>query len=373
MKAHLVTLLIGLGTLGGIASGLAQTITPSPPAVIGQPTTSGARIQFAETTFDFGKVNGGEVVRHDFVFTNTGSTTLEINNVLPGCGCTTAGAWDKMVQPGKNGVVPLQFNSTGFSGTVTKSATVTCNDPGQSNVLLHLKSTVWNPIDITPSMAMFNLPSETQSNETRVVRIVSNLEEPIELSDLQCTNRAFQAELKTVRPGKEFALHITAVPPFPSTPINARVTLKTSSTKMPTINVSAYVMLQPPVTVIPNQIILPAGPLTNAMQRVVTIRNTGSNSLVLSQPHVSVPGPEAHVKETQPGRSFDLTVDFPAGFQVQPGQNVEVTTKSSHPKFPIIKVSVFQLPPAVGASTQSVSSGAPALPAKPAAPTTLGK
>jgi hypothetical protein len=371
MRTQLVILLIGIGTLGGIASSPAQVTGPSPPAAVGQPTASGATIRFAETTFDFGKVTAGEVTRHNFVFTNTGSATLEIKDVRPGCGCTTAGTWDKTVAPGKTGVIPLQFNSAGFSGAVTKSATVTCNDPNQSNVLLQLKSTVWKPIEVTPAMAMFNLSSESQSNETRVVRIVSNLDEPIELSEVKCTNRAFHAELKTVRPGREFALHITAAPPFPSTPINAPVTLKTSSTQMPTINVSAYLMLQPPVTVMPNHIMLPAGPLTNVTRRVVTIRSSGTNLMVLSEPHVSVPGPEARVNETAPGRSFNLTVDFPAGFQAQPGQHVEVTAKSSHPKFPLIKVSVFhQQPPAPRASTPSVPSG---VLARPTAPTTLGK
>jgi len=90
-------------------------------------------------------------------------------------------------------------------------------DPGQSNVVLQIKGTVWMTIDVTPSMAIFNTSSEIQTNETKIVRIVSNLEEPLELSDLQCTNRSFQTELKTVRPGKEFELRITAVPPFPST------------------------------------------------------------------------------------------------------------------------------------------------------------
>jgi hypothetical protein len=365
---------MAVGTLGGIASGPAQTSIASPATAISPPTTSGAKIRFAETVFDFGKVNGGEMARHNFVFTNTGSSMLEITDVRPGCGCTTAGAWDKTVEPGKTGMIPLQFNSTGFSGTVTKTATVTCNDPSQSNVVLQLKSTVWKAIDVMPAMAIFNVSSEIQTNETRVVRIVSNLEEPVELSDLQCTNRLFQTELKTVRPGKEFELSITAVPPFPSTPVNAAVTLKTSSTKMPTISASAYLMVQPAVTVMPGHILLPAGPLTNATQRVVTIRNTGTNSLVLSEPQVSVPGIEARVQEIQPGRSINLTIDFAAGFHTQPGQNVEVTVKSNHPKFPLIKVPVFQPPPpAARAATQSVPAEARVLPAKPEAPTTPGK
>src|SRR5215510_12204415 len=93
--------------------------------------TGGPKIQFAETTYDFGKVDSGTLVKHDFIFTNTGDQALEITGVRPGCGCTTAGDWDKHVEPGTTGKVPLQFNSAGYSGTVLKTTTVTCNDAAQ--------------------------------------------------------------------------------------------------------------------------------------------------------------------------------------------------------------------------------------------------
>jgi len=365
-----------VGTLGGLASGLAQTkISPPPPAAtVARPETAGPRIEFGGTVFDFGKTNAGEVVRHDFVFTNTGTATLEIKDVRPGCGCTTAGSWDKTVEPGKTGAIPLQFNSTGFGGSVTKSAIVICNDSGKSNVVLQITGTVWRPIDVTPMMAVFNVSSESQTNETKVVRIVSNLEEPVTLSDLQCSNRSFQAELKTVRPGKEFELHITAVPPFNSSPIIAPVTLKTSSPGMPAINVSAYVMVQQPVTVAPEQIMLPSGPLAAAMSLTVAIRNNGTNSLGLSDAHVNFPGAEVRVKETQPGRLFSLMVNFPAGFQIKPDQKVEVSVKSNHPKLPLIKVPVLQpQPPAAPAANQSASSSVRVVPAREASPAPAGK
>src|SRR6266403_942449 len=135
MKKNFITLVTVAGILGGIASVLAETKpVPPPPAPAENKDakeTSGAKIQFDEAIYDFGKVNSGEVVKHSFVFTNIGTTTLEIKDVRPGCGCTTAGTWDKIDEPGKTGSIPLQFNSANFGGMVTKSATVICNDPSQ--------------------------------------------------------------------------------------------------------------------------------------------------------------------------------------------------------------------------------------------------
>jgi len=370
IRTKLVTLLIVAGTFGSIASCLAQAEAPTPlsgtKSDAGARGTSGPQIEFATQVFDFGKVSAGELVRHDFAFTNTGRALLEITDVRPGCGCTTAGTWDRRVQPGKTGLIPLQFNSANFNGKVTKSATVTCNDPGKSNLVLQITGTVWKPIEITPLMAMFKVSDELQTNETKVVRIVSNLDEPITLSDLQCTNQAFQAELKTVKPGKEFELHITAVTPFTARSINTLVSLKTSSPRVPAINVGAYLTVEQAVVVTPNQITLPAGPLAASLNRAIMIRNNGTNSLALSDASVNFPGAEVRVQETQPGRLFNLTVNFPAGFQIKADQKLEVTLKSNHPKFPLIKVPVFQPQIAVApAATQPLSAPIRVGPTKP--------
>src|SRR5258706_404987 len=142
MRTRLVTLLIVAGKSGGSSPCLAHAEAPSPPSgaksPAGAPETSRPKIEFATQVFDFGKHSAGELMRHDFVFTNTGGALLEITAVRPGCGCTTAGAWDRRVQPGKTGVIPLQFNSANFNGKVTKSATVSCNDPGKSNLVLQI-------------------------------------------------------------------------------------------------------------------------------------------------------------------------------------------------------------------------------------------
>jgi Protein of unknown function (DUF1573) len=358
MKTNVVTALMVAGVFGGFGSGVAQTENSSVPEPPGH--TSGPRIEFATDVFNFGKVSSGEVVRHDFVFTNVGDATLEIKEVRPGCGCTTAGTWDKRVEPGKTGTIPLQFNSANMG-----------NDPAKSKVVLQFTGTVWKPIEVTPTTTVFNVSDESQTNVTKVVRIVNNLEEPLKLSDLECTNQVFRAELKTVQPDKEFELHITAVPPFTGS-IRAPVTLKTSSEKMPTISVTAYVAVQPAVAVMPNRIVLPAGPLAKAMSPAVKIRSNGTNTLVLSEASANIPEAEVRLEETQPGRLFNLVVSFPAGFQIQPDQEVEVTLKSNHPKFPLIKVPVQSKSPAA-AATPRVQPPIGVLPTKEASQVAGGK
>ena len=357
MKQKLMTLLTVAGVFGAAVASAAEdkTAPPSAPAAAAAPAgeTGVPKIEFGPMVFDFGRVKAGEVVKHDFVFTNAGTATLEIKDVRPSCGCTTAGTWEKQIAPGKTGTIGLQFNSSAFGGPVAKSATVICNDPGKSNVVLQLTGTVWKPIDVIPPTTVFTLSSDLKTNETKVVKIISNIEEPITLSDVVSSNKTFQAEIKTVRPGKEFELLVTAVPPFSAPTIFAPITLKSSSTQMPLVTVNAYVIVQEAVVVMPNMITLPPGPLAAASAPAFTIRNNVAEALVLSDASVNVEGATVRVQEPQSGRFFSVTVNFPAGFRIKPDQKVEVSVKSNHPKYPVIKVPVLQPQPPAAPTAQA--------------------
>ena len=346
---------------------------PAPPKAAAASTNGPApRIVFTTNIYNFGTVKQGEVVKHEFTFTNTGTAVLEITEVKPGCGCTTAGAWDKSVEPGKTGQIPLQFNSSGFGGSVAKSATVTCNDPATPTLTLMLQGTVWKPIEITPNMAMFNFPVEDQTNQVKSLRIVSNLEEAVEFSELKSSNPAFVPELKTVKEGKEFSLEVTAVPPFTNGTIFANITMKTSSPKVPSLNVSVYATTPPLVYVMPQQVAVPHGPLTNSFTTTVTLRNNSAKPFVVSEPALDIPGTEVKLQEVQAGRQVNVVLTFPAGLDFKQDQRPELVLKCDLAKMPLIKVPVLQTqvaqPPINAKPPVKVSSTSRVVPTRVPAP-----
>ena len=150
------------------------------PAPVALSKVDGPRIKFSETVFDFGQIQSSSVVRHDFIVTNTGNAPLEITEVRPGCpGCTTALPWDREIKPGKTGKIPIQFNPASFSGPVSKSVTVTCNDPTPGNRTLQFQATVWRPVEVQPGYVYFMPVEGEETNETKTVRISNRLEEPL--------------------------------------------------------------------------------------------------------------------------------------------------------------------------------------------------
>ena len=111
-----------------------QTIIPG-----GDP--GAAVLEITEDAFDFGVIEEGEKVEHEFKFTNTGSSPLIISNVRASCGCTTPEYSKNPIAPGDEGMVKVVFNSAGQAGKQHKVITVTSN-AASPNTLLHVRGEV---------------------------------------------------------------------------------------------------------------------------------------------------------------------------------------------------------------------------------------
>ncbi len=321
-----------------------RTVFAAQPAIpataSAQANAGGARLVFAEKTFDFGTVKPTDVVRHDFIVTSTGTETLVISDVQPACGCTVAGTWDREIAPGKTGKIPVQFDPTNFEGKVTKSITVITNDPTNRHHTLEFHANVWRPIQVQPTYVFFTPIIGESSSEAKIVRITSNLNEPLNLETPQTSNPALRLELKTVKPGKQFELHVQTLGDVTATGPQDPITIKTSATEQPVIRIAATVLPQPAVTVGPPQIILPADKATTGHSRLITIRNNRTEAINLTAASINAPGATAEIKELQAGKIFTVNVVFPPDFQVPPGAPLALTVQTSHPKIPVITVPI---------------------------------
>jgi hypothetical protein len=96
-----------------------------------------ARIRFDQEEFDFGSVQIGTIVEHDFTFTNTGKVGLSILNARSSCGCTVP-EWPKeVIPPGQSAAIKAKFNTEGRPGEQRKLIMVTANTyPNETKILL---------------------------------------------------------------------------------------------------------------------------------------------------------------------------------------------------------------------------------------------
>lgn len=301
----------------------------------------GPKIVLAEPYYDFGRIPADKIVSHDFVITNAGNQTLEIYDVRSSCGCTTTTNWNRRIEPGKTGTIPILFNTGGMAGPVQKNLWVISNDTNQPSAVILFTATIWKFIDAIPVVAAFSFGTDFQTNETRIIKLVSNLPEPVTLSEPVCTNRSFKTELKTIEAGKEFELHITVVPPLGPGSLTVPITMNSSSSNMPVVSVTAYAMVKPALTLTPAKIVLPEMPLTEAEQFTIKIKNNASNPVTLSEPFINYKKAKIKLHEIEPGRLYNLEVSFPSGFNCA-DRPVEIHLKSTHQQSPVVRVPVIQ-------------------------------
>lgn len=114
--------------------------------------------------------------------------------------------------------------------------------------------------------------------------------------------------------------------------------------------------------IMPPSLILPPAPLTAAATPTITIQNNSTNSLLLTDPSINVPGVDIKLNEIQPGRVFNVTLSFPQGFTAPPGGPLALTLKSSNPRMPVVNVPVNQQP------RPFVPQARPSAPQRPPAP-----
>jgi hypothetical protein len=90
-------------------------------------TVDVAKMDFEQTIYEFGEVDEGAVVRHEFKFTNTGKQPLLIQNAHSTCGCTVPD-WPKdVIPPGQSGVIKVEFDTKGKTELQEKSVIITSN------------------------------------------------------------------------------------------------------------------------------------------------------------------------------------------------------------------------------------------------------
>ncbi|MCX6099482.1 MAG: DUF1573 domain-containing protein [Candidatus Bipolaricaulota bacterium] len=82
------------------------------------------------------------LVSHTFVLKNVGDETLTIADVFTSCGCTTTALAKRELAPEESVDLQATVNTTGFRGTVTRTVSVTSNDPVHPTAVFQIVVTI---------------------------------------------------------------------------------------------------------------------------------------------------------------------------------------------------------------------------------------
>ena len=99
------------------------------PPMTAEELAQAPKLEFGKNIHDFGKIKQGEVVKTEFLFTNTGKSDLNIRKTKSTCGCTVSKPEKETLAPGESAKIVVSFNSAGRRGAQQKAVTVFSNDP----------------------------------------------------------------------------------------------------------------------------------------------------------------------------------------------------------------------------------------------------
>lgn len=166
-----------------------------------------------EPNFSFGTIPQGKKVNHVFAIRNSGDTPLTIQRVRPSCGCTAANASSPVIQPGKSGEIKITFDSSNFSGKVSKTIFLDTNDPKSPAVTLTLTGAITEEIQIAPRQ--LNLGQTKIGTPKEVTISVTNRgNRPLKLVSAKSPISQVVARIRKdqLKPGETGVIDVTVTP-----------------------------------------------------------------------------------------------------------------------------------------------------------------
>jgi len=106
-----------------ILSSRAQQLTAGNGVAVPRPADL---LQLKENSHNFGKIQEGAIVEHEFKFRNDGEYPLILNNISSSCGCTTP-EWSRdAIEAGGTAKIKVGYNAYA-EGPFTKTVTIVYN------------------------------------------------------------------------------------------------------------------------------------------------------------------------------------------------------------------------------------------------------
>ena len=221
--------------------------TPMPGAF-----AKGPKAVIPKKHHNFGKVWQGDTASHVFKLKNEGGMELRIEN-LEILGPYSTVILKRTVPPGQTVDITIAQDTEKVAGEVQTGAILYTNDPAQPKIELKMSGKVSPILEVQPMRAMFFSPYKGQAPE-KSVTIVNYYNKPITVVRVEAASTRFQAQLKTLKEGREYRLLVQVNPEAPPGRTMEAVNLFTDSTKIPKIEVGVNIFIRDEVFHFPDQI-----------------------------------------------------------------------------------------------------------------------
>jgi len=183
--------------------------------------SAGAALTFEQTEIDLKPELTDKTAVAHFKYKNTGDKPVKINSVHASCGCTTAALAKNDVAPNETGEIVATFTIGERTGEQNKTITVQTDDPAQQAVVLRLKATIPQLLQIAPAFVYW-AANDTLKPKEITVDVGGDF--PVDKLNVTSTDKSIETEVVPVPNKKEF--RVIVKPTESGRPINASLKIE---------------------------------------------------------------------------------------------------------------------------------------------------
>jgi len=147
------------------------------------------KISVEEEIYDFGSVEPGQRVNHEFIIKNIGNAPLVVEKIKTSCGCAGASIQNNVIQPNHKEKLSVWYKARKISGETTQWVALLTNIQEHPDIMLHLKANVVPKFQSDPSIMNFGILDKNQLPLTKKLRVmIDESQQDIDIKSFNATS-----------------------------------------------------------------------------------------------------------------------------------------------------------------------------------------
>ncbi len=229
---------------------------------------------FHELSKDFGSVPRGPTLHHAFTVKNNLTEPVRISSLRVSCGCTTATSAKSVLQPGEEGSVDIQMDTTRFTGLKSVTIYVQFDSPRSEEVRLWVRAIGRDDVSLNPTSFAFGQIRRGSSPSVALnLTLLGNNQ--YRITEISCESNYIQPSFKEVSRGALDASYQLTATLRADAPVGRWYTdvwVKTTNPTMERVRIPLTVEIESPLTVSPGVLNLGEVALGGVQERKVIVR-----------------------------------------------------------------------------------------------------
>lgn len=245
-------------------------------------------LKFSETRHHFGEIMRGQKLAYRFSFVNASKEPVIIRGVQAPCGCTTAGFdANRIYEPGAQGEVSVDFDTTQFEGQIEKTLTVMTSQVSGGSIALSVAAFIKSEIEVYPPLIDFGdvYPGNSSSRSIRITP--KNISE-LQLSEVKINEKVASYEL--VPDGRGFILNVSLKDGLAKGFYKETVYIKNNSKFLPELPIALRANVRSNIGIEPTYVEFGAVPKGGQVERTIQFSGDSNSPLEPVKSHISING-----------------------------------------------------------------------------------